>query len=390
MRGPVADRGADRPRRPALLPLLGAAIVVPTVLAGLTQLWPRPQIEDHLVQAGGAALAAAGFPGAGLLVDGRDATISGIDPAESQRAVDAVQAVTGIRVATVTDAGGAGAPTVVPAPAPAPFGISRRGEDVVLSGVVGSPEERARLLEAANLRAGGRVVVDQLTVTPGAALPTGVSPTSVEAAAAALAGSVGPDAAISIGENGISLTGSVADEAGRNSAAQAVAAALPGLALDNRLVVKPAAGAGAPAAAAPPTAASSTAAPPTAAAPAELDPTAKQQLQGSITGLLSGAPITFQPNSPQPTEPGRAAVARLVELVRASPGARLQIDGFVATGPGSGRLTAQQLSEQRAAVVRDALVTGGVPADRIVARGLGEGTNPAAKAAGRRVDITVI
>ncbi len=83
-------------------------------------------------------------------------------------------------------------------------------------------------------------------------------------------------------------------------------------------------------------------------------------------------------------------MARLLELVRAAPGARLQIDGFVATGPGNGRLTAQQLSDQRAAAVRDALAAGGVPADTSVARGLGEGSSPAAQAAGRRVDITVI
>ncbi len=83
-------------------------------------------------------------------------------------------------------------------------------------------------------------------------------------------------------------------------------------------------------------------------------------------------------------------MARLLELVRAAPGARLQIDGFVATGPGNGRLTAQQLSDQRAAAVRDALVAGGVPADALVARGLGEGSSPAAQAAGRRVDITVV
>ena len=83
----MADRTADR-SRPAWLPLVGAAVVVPTVLAGLTQLWPRPQVEDQLTRTGGEALAAAGFPGAGLVLDGRDATISGIDPADSQRAID--------------------------------------------------------------------------------------------------------------------------------------------------------------------------------------------------------------------------------------------------------------------------------------------------------------
>jgi outer membrane protein OmpA-like peptidoglycan-associated protein len=373
----VADRSADRTRRPGWLPLIGAAVLVPTVLAGLTQLWPRPQIEDQLTRAGGEALAAAGFPGAGLVLSGRDAAISGIDPADEQRAVDAVQGVSGVRIATVPEAaagtGGVtpGGPAPVP-PAAAPFGIARRGADVVLSGVVGSVQERTRLVESATTRAGGRAVVDELTVTPGTPLPNGVSPTSVEAASAALAGAVGPDAAIRIGADGIALTGSVADEAAKNTAAQAVASALPGLTLDNQLVVAGPAAGGSDAAA------------------TELDAAAKQQLQGSITQLLSGTPITFQPNSPQPTEQGRAAMARLLELVRTAPGARLQIDGFVATGPGNGRLTAQQLSDQRAAAVRDALVAGGVPADALVARGLGEGSSPAAQAAGRRVDITVV
>ena len=100
----MADRSADRTRRPGWLPLIGAAVLVPTVLAGLTQLWPRPQIEDQLTRAGGEALATAGFPGAGLVLSGRDAAISGIDPADEQRAVDAVQGVSGVRIATVPEA----------------------------------------------------------------------------------------------------------------------------------------------------------------------------------------------------------------------------------------------------------------------------------------------
>jgi outer membrane protein OmpA-like peptidoglycan-associated protein len=380
----VADSTADRSRRPAWLPLVGAAIVVPTVLAGLTQLWPRPQIEDQLTRTGSEALATAGFPGAGLVMDGRDATISGIDPADNQRAIDIVQGVSGVRIATVPDAGAGirtGATTVAPAPAPAPtveaepFGIARRGEDIVLSGVVGSAEERTRLIAAATTRAGGRNVVDELTVSAGAVLPAGVSQTAIEAAAAALTGAVGGDTAISISDSGVQLTGTVADDAARDTAEQAVAAALPGIEVDNQLVVGPAAagtGAGG------------------ATGPAELDATTKQQLQGSLSQLLAGAPITFEPNSPTLTAQGNATVARVLELVRAAPGARLQIDGFVATGPSNGQLTAQQLSDQRAAAVRDALTAGGVPADSIVARGLGEGTSPAAAGSGRRVDITVI
>lgn len=378
---------ADRSRRPGWLPLVGAAVLVPTVLAGLTQLWPRPQIEQQLTTAGAQALASAGFPGAGLVLDGRDATISGIDPADGGRATDTVQGVTGVRVATVPDTGvAAGDPTSALPAAPAgeaePFGIARRGEDIVLSGVVGSQEEHDRMLAAATSRAGGRTVVDELAVTAGAILPTGVNPTSVEAAAGALAGGVGGDTAISISDGGVSLTGTVAADAAKNTAEQAVSAALPGIAVNNQLVVDPAlAGAPSGAAAAP-------AAP--GAAAGELDAAGKQQLQSALNQLLGGAPISFLPNSSALTPQGSSAVAQVLQLVRGAPGARLQIDGFVATGPGGGQFTAQQLSDQRAAAVRDALVAGGVPADRVVARGLGEGSAPAASAGGRRVDIIVI
>ena len=80
----------------------------------------------------------------------------------------------------------------------------------------------------------------------------------------------------------------------------------------------------------------------------------------------------------------------VLDLIKGASGARIRIDGYVAAGPGDGRLTAQQLSDARAATVRDALVAGGVPADRIAVRGLGEGTSPAQTAAARRVEITVV
>lgn len=89
---PVADTPvAERSPRPAWLPLAASAVLVPLVLAGFTLLWPRPQIENDLTGAGTQALAAAGFPGAGLSLNGRDATITGIPVgADRQRAIDVV------------------------------------------------------------------------------------------------------------------------------------------------------------------------------------------------------------------------------------------------------------------------------------------------------------
>lgn len=294
-----ADPFPGARRRTGLLPLAVAAVVVPTVLAGLTLLWPGPRIEDDLTRAADASLAAAGIAGAQVVLDGRDAVVDG-----PPGAVEVVRGVTGLRVARAAEGGGTG---------------------------------------------------------PGAGDPQ----TAATAALAGLAGTglAGTGLAATVDGTTVTLTGTVGDDAASAAVETALAAALPGLTVDNRLTV---------AAAGPGTGA------------------ATQQLAAALEELVAAAPITFEPDSPALTAAGSATVARVVELVAAAPGARLQVDGYVAAGPGDGRLTAQQLSDQRAATVGDALVAGGVPADRVVVRGLGEGPRPVPDVAGRRVEITVV
>lgn len=382
MRGPVGyATSADRSRhRPAWLPLAAAALVVPTVLAGLTLLWPRPQIEDGLTRTATESLAAAGITGAGVTFSGRDALLTGVSGPEAQRAVDVVRGLPGVRVATAPvpgapegpapggeDPGGEGPGADPGAAATGPFGIARRGADIVLTGVVGSEEERTALVAAATEQAGGLTVVDELTVTPGALPQPGVTASSVGTITALLGATIDGVAA-SIDGDTLTLTGSAPDSASAQAAGQALSAVLPGTTVDNQLTV---AGGG-------------------TAPTGELDDAGKRELQTALDSLTGAAPVTFEPNSPVLTATGAATVDGIVQLVALVPGARLQVDGFVATGPGDGRLTAQELSDQRAATVRDALVAGGVPAENIVARGLGEGDSPAAQAAGRRVQITVV
>ncbi len=366
----MADSTKDH--RPAWLPLAVAAIVVPTALAGLTLLWPRPQIETELSSAGAAALDAAGLSSAGLTLSGRDATVGGVPAADRQRAIDAVQAVTGVRVAIAPEGapgGGGGAPNPAPAVRAAPFGMTRSGDDIVLTGEVGSEEQRAQFVAAATARSGGKRIVDKLTVAAGAQLPSVVDGNAIGAVVAAMA--AGPaDLAVVITGDAVKITGTAADEAARSAAGQAVGGALQGSTADNQLTVA--------------------AAPSGGTTTGDLDAAAKRQLQASIAALVAGAPITFEPDSPQLTAPGRATVAKVLALVKAAPGARLQVDGYVAAGPGDGKLTAQQLSDQRAATVRDALVAGGVPADRLTATGKGEDTTAANRALGRRVAVTVV
>lgn len=241
------------PRPPWLL-VVAAAVVVPSVLAGLTLLWPRPQIESALTERAKAALSAAGISGATVRFDGRDATITGLSDAAAAKAAEVVAGATGVRVALV----GAG---TSPSPSPSPS-------------------------------------------------------TSQETSGAAPA--------------------------------------------------------------------------PTPAQAAELDTPAKQALQAKIGALVAVAPITFEPDSPQLTAEGTATLGQVLAAVRAVPAARLEIDGYVATGRGNGALTAQQLSDQRAATARDALVAGGVPADHLTARGRGEDATATDRALARRVEITVV
>ncbi len=224
------------PPRP-WLPLGAAALVVPTALAGLALLWPRPQIEAELTGRATHALAAAGIDPAEVVLRGRDAVVGGVGGADAQRAVDVVAGVSGVRVAQPG------------------------------------------------------------AVDPGVALP---APRDA-----------GPDAA------------------------------------------------------------------------------ARAALQDGIDALAA-APLTFRPDSPELTPAGARTVERIAALVAAAPWARLRVDGFVATGPARGALTAQELSELRARTVRDALIAAGVPADRISTAGRGEGDAPAARAAGRRAAVTVV
>jgi peptidoglycan-binding protein ArfA len=385
------------------VPLAGAALVVPTVLAGLTLLWPRPQIEDRLTADATGALAAAGLAADGVVFSGRDATLSGLTGPDARRGVEVVEAVPGVRVAELAVSGddgtggpvggdGTGGPGAVVAGA---VGLALRGADLVLSGDVGSEQERTAVVAAATEQAGGRTVVDELTVVPGAALPGGLDAAALGAAAGALAGADGEDlsAAVETGADGapvVALTGTVPDEAARTAVLDAVDAAVPGATVDDRLTIAAAAD---PGAGADPSADPSAGADPAAGgdAPAgDLDDAAKAALQGRIDALLAGTPVVFAPDSPELTREGSAALEQVLGLVAAAPGARLQVDGYVATGRGSGRLTAQELSDRRAATVREALVAGGVPADRVTARGLGEGDAPAAEAAGRRVEISVV
>lgn len=131
-----------------------------------------------------------------------------------------------------------------------------------------------------------------------------------------------------------------------------------------------------------------------AAEPTPITPTAspsaatRQQLVDQISAVLAAAPITFGPDSAELRGTAAATVKRVAELLVAQPTARVDVDGFVADTPGGPEL-AQRLSDDRAVVVADTLVAGGVDRSRITARGRGATRPLDTPAASRRVEISV-
>jgi len=108
--------------------------------------------------------------------------------------------------------------------------------------------------------------------------------------------------------------------------------------------------------------------------------------------VLSGARIEFDSDSAELR--GTAIIARLAEAATACGELRLTVDGH--TDDSGPKLYNDRLSAARAAAVRDALVVGGVAADRIEARGWGSsrpierGRDASSRARNRRIEIRAI
>jgi outer membrane protein OmpA-like peptidoglycan-associated protein len=158
----------------------------------------------------------------------------------------------------------------------------------------------------------------------------------------------------------------------------AVPAVLAGLALP---------WAGAPSSAAPlPSPPTSAAAPVVGTDPAPVEP--PDPTVADVAQVLATHPIRFTADSAVLTGPAADTVRRVGELLAAGPAVPVLVEGHVADTPG-GPDAVQRLSDQRAAVVAEALVAAGVPAERITARGAGASRPLATVEESRRVEITV-
>ncbi|WP_436492480.1 channel-forming protein ArfA/OmpATb [Actinokineospora sp. HUAS TT18] len=367
-------------RRGGWLPWLLGLLLIPAllaVLASFTSWGKRDAVQDDLGAKSLAALSAAGFPDAKVSMDGVVANVSGVPADKIDAARAAVEDVSGVWSANVTaGSGGTGTDSAppsadpsanpsasagVPAPTANPLGFDLKDGSVVLTGNVPDEAARQALVAAATQAAGGRPIVDQLAVVPGATLPA--APADL-GKAVALLGTATADRGLRWNGDTITLTGAVASDAEKAAAEQAVAAAAPGVKVDNQMTV---------------------AAPPPAPA---VD---KAALQQQINDVIAGQGITFEPNSNTLTGPGAQTLQKIAPLL-AGKDVALEVSGHIADVANS--FDGQKLSDERAAAVKAQLAQLGVAADKVTAKGYGAtkplpGNAPSAPA-NRRVEITVL
>ncbi|SDH66493.1 Outer membrane protein OmpA [Actinokineospora alba] len=366
-------------RRGGILPWLLGLVLIPALLALLATVTPfgkRDDVESDLALKSQNALAAAGISGADVRMDGVVANVSGVPAGQIDAARGAVESVDGVWSADIAggpagdndsanpnDPNASGVPSasanpVPPAPS-VPMTADLKDGSVVLGGSVPDEAARAELIASATQAAGGRPVVDQLTVTPGATLP---APAAELGKAVAILGTAPGNRGLSWDGDTVTLSGSVPTEQDKAAAAKAAAAMAPGVKVDDKLTV---------------------------AAPA-VDKAAVQQ---QINALIAAQPITFEPNTATLTPAGENTVQQIAPLLK---GVSIEVGGHIADAPGNDSVDGQQLSDQRAATVHSRLTQLGVAADRMTAKGYGS-TKPVApnntaagQAANRRVEIVVL
>ncbi|WP_344841765.1 OmpA family protein [Kribbella ginsengisoli] len=368
-------------RRPGFVWLL-AAVLVPVLLAAVVISIKAGPTEDDLRQRSLEALDARGITGVRVDFSGRDATVvvpAGADAAEAQKVVAAVD---GVRTAhsnqqlvadptsapsTGTAEEPAGTTSAVPSAPPtvAPFELSRTDQAITVHAVVRDQETKDKLVaEVQALLTEGTDFTDQISIDEKTALP---NPTALSALLHALSTATG-DAAIKYDGDKVTLSGKVADQATKATAARAAAAAVPGAVIANELQVP--------------------------APPKPQVSEACQTFEARLARFNAENKLVFLSGTDTVNDASRASVTKAAKLLLSCASFDVEVSGH--TDNLGNPATSLPLSQQRADAVKTALVKLGVPAGRITSRGYGE-TRPVAsnstsagRIANRRVEIRVL
>ncbi|KGN34424.1 hypothetical protein N802_12945 [Knoellia sinensis KCTC 19936] len=258
-----------------------------------------------------------------------------------------------------------------------PFSLERVGNELTVRGVVPDDAAKTALLDELRAKVPGVNIVDELTVTAGAA----AAPTAALGALADAAGA-GGDFSFDFDGSALALKGVAASEDAKAAAETAAKAAFPDATIDNQLTV------GAGGAATPSASASPSASPSADAAGA-----ACGTLAADIKTITDASKINFANNGTTLAPASETTVKSIAEKWQGCTTAKLNVTGY--TSSQGSTATNQRLSTERAAAVKKALEANGVTAANVTSSGKGE-ANPiasnnttAGQNANRRVEITV-
>ncbi len=277
------------------------------------------------------------------------------------------------------------ASAAAPAPAQpeltsAPFALTRDGNTITLTGSVASTRSKSELAAAVKAQWLNATLNDKTNVVDGAGTPDMSAIGNVLSTADQI-----PDFGLSIDGATITLMGTAPNLDVAGEVQSAAALAFPGAKLANNIQIPAPGGPVAPPVQAP----SSAPAP----APA-LAPTGGScaKVQADITEMLR-TPISFVTGGSQMTSESRKVLQQVADKIKGCPNGAVTVVGYT-DNEGSDAVNLK-LSDTRAKAVAAALVSNGVLASKVSARGAGS-ANPIAdnssaegRAKNRRVEITV-
>lgn len=260
----------------------------------------------------------------------------------------------------------------------APFALTRDGNTVTLTGSLANTRSKSELAAAVKAQWQNATLNDKTTVVDGAGTPDMAAIGNVLTAADAIG-----DFGLSIDGATITLMGTAPNLDVAGEVQSAAALSFPGAKLANNIQIPAPGGPVAPPAQEP------SSAPAPAPAPAG-GPCAK--VQAEITDMLR-TPISFVTGGSQMTGESRRLLVQIADKIKGCPNGAVTVIGYT-DNQGSDAVNLK-LSDTRAKAVAAALVSNGVLAAKMTARGAGS-ANPIAdnsteegRAKNRRVEITV-
>lgn len=262
----------------------------------------------------------------------------------------------------------------------APFALTRDGNTVTLTGSLANTRSKSELAAAIKAQWLNATLNDKTTVVDGAGTPDMAAIGNVFSAADAIA-----DFGLSIDGATVTLMGTAPNLDVAGEVQSAAALSFPGAKLANNIQIPAPGGPVAPPAQEP------SSAPAAAPAPAPAGgPCAK--VQADVTELLR-TPISFVTGGSQMTGESRRLLVQVADKIKGCPNGAVTVIGYT-DNQGSDAVNLK-LSDTRAKAVAAALVSNGVLASKMTARGAGS-ANPVAdnnteegRAKNRRVEITV-